>query len=79
MITMALVEQDGREASVGRHRLSLVNISICLNKFMRAGYQQTAEMLYLSNIQTQEGNNTSTNYFSKPERGRNVCISFCFD
>ena len=33
----------------------LVNISIYLDKFMRAGYQQTAEMLYLSNIWTQEG------------------------
>ena len=45
MITIALVEQDGREASVGRHRLSLVNISIYLDKFMCAGYQQAAEMI----------------------------------
>ena len=27
---------------------------------MRAGYQQTAEMLYLSNIRTQEGNKART-------------------
>ena len=49
-----------REDSMGRHRLSLVNILIYLDKFMRAGYQQAAEMLYLSNIQTEERNKART-------------------
>ena len=56
MTTMALVEQAGREASVGRNRLSLVNISLYMDKFMCAEYQQTAEMLYWSDSRTQEGN-----------------------
>ena len=60
MTTMALVEHAGREDGVGQHCLSLVNISIYLDKCMPAGYQQTAGMLYLSNIRTQEGNKART-------------------
>ena len=69
MYTNVRPEQAGREDSVGRHRLFLVNISIYLDKFMRAGYQQAAKMLYLSNIRTLEGNKARTasslspNYF----------------
>ena len=66
MHTIMAVSSAGREASMGQHRLSLVNISIYLDKFMLAGYKQTAEMLYLSNIRTQEENKAriaSTNYF----------------
>ena len=37
-----------------------VNISIYLDKFMRAGYQQAAEMIIKSNIRTQEGNKART-------------------
>ena len=47
-------------ASVGRHRLSPVSISIYFDKFMRAGYQQAVEMLNMSSILTQEGNKVRT-------------------
>ena len=57
---VARAGQAGHEASVCRHRLSLFNISIYLDKFMLAGYQLAAEMLYLSNIWTQEGNQAQT-------------------
>ena len=90
MTTMALVEHAGREASACRHRLSLVNISIHMDEFMLAGYQQTAEMVYISNIRTQEGNKARTEstrrqiiskhgglaLSSKPDRGCYLSLHF---
>ena len=90
MHTIMAARPAGREASVGQHHLSLVNISIYLDKFMHAGYKQTAEMLYLSNIGTQEGNKArieSTRQqiiskhgglalLSKPDLGRNLSLHF---
>ena len=76
---MALVEQAGREASLVQHRLFLVNISIYLDKFMRAGYQQAADMLYISNIRTQEGNKARTKSMSMAAGSDHTPGSIYFD
>ena len=60
MYTIMAARSAGREAIVSRHRLSLVNISIYLDKFMRAGYQQAVEILNMSAMRTQEGNKART-------------------
>ena len=71
----------GREDSVSRHRLSLVNISIYLYEFMRAGYQQAIEILNMSNIWTQGRNKAwtessrSPNDFTPAAHREAICIS----
>ena len=56
----------GRQDSVDRHCLFLVNISIYLDKFICAGYQQAVEILNMSNISTQEGNKARTKSLCSP-------------